>query len=79
VHRKTTENCLPSIEQTFMISCEADVVRAAALYFLHQVNMALTARHPNMSIHCLSGSSSKGTRPDIVYKKNDQTFALLLI
>lgn len=79
VHRETTESCMPSLERTFLISCEADVVRAAALYFLHPVNMALTAMYPDVLIHCLSESGSGGarTRPDIVFKKNGRTFAVL--
>jgi len=81
VLREVTENCLPSNEPTFMVSVEADVVRAAALYFLHPVNMALTARHPDASIECLAESTSRmssaNIRPDIVYRKNGRNFALL--
>ncbi|KAK1763763.1 hypothetical protein QBC33DRAFT_597178 [Phialemonium atrogriseum] len=79
VHRLTTESCMPSLERTFWISCEADVVRVAALYFLHPVNLALTARYPDVLIHCLSESGSAGARarPDIVFKKNGRTFAVL--
>jgi hypothetical protein len=60
-----------------MVSDEADVVRATALYLLHPVHMALTARHPDVSIQCLAEFASSGIRPDIVYKKDGQNFALL--
>ena len=60
-----------------MVSTKADVMRAAALYMLHPVNMALTARHPDVSTHCLAESPSPGIRPDVVYQKNGRNFALL--
>ena len=81
VRRVVTENYLPSNEPTFMVLAEADVVRAAALYFLHPVNMALTARHSDVTIECLAESTSRGSsakiRPDILYRKNGRNFALL--
>jgi len=52
-------------------------MRAAAIYFLHPVHMALTARHPDVSIHCLAEFASPSIRPDIVYQKDGRNFALL--
>jgi len=77
VHRECTENCTPSIERTFMVSAEGDVVRAAALYFLYPANVALTAMYPDVEIHCQAESSSGGTRPDIIYKRRGQVFAMV--
>jgi hypothetical protein len=78
VQQVTVQNCMPALERTHFVQCEADLIRPSALYFLHPVHMALTALHPNINIICRSESSAqKGSRPDIVYEKNGRAFAIL--
>ena len=73
----TVEHCLPTLEYTFKVSAEADVVRAAALYFIHPCNVALQAKHSDVEILCLAEFPSPGMRPDIIYRKGGRTFAIL--
>ncbi len=80
LHRKVAkiiENCGPAIEPTIFFSSEADVEHASFLYLLNGVNIALAAMFPKDSIICLSQPSQGGTRPDIVFQKNRETFAVL--
>lgn len=76
--RTQTENAyLPAIEQTFYLFTEGDVVRAAALYLLHPVNVALAAIFPRRSIYCSAELASNGTRPDVVYMDGNTLVAVL--
>ncbi|KAK4035252.1 hypothetical protein C8A01DRAFT_38274 [Parachaetomium inaequale] len=78
VQEVTIQNCMPALESTHKIECEPDVVRPSALYLLHPVHMALTALHPDVSIHCMSEPYDQNKiRPDVVYKKKGKIFAIL--
>jgi hypothetical protein len=58
---------------------EPSVVGAAALYLRHPVHIALKALHPSIQISCSSEpNATRGFRPDIEYRKNGETFAVLV-
>lgn len=88
VQKFTSKQYAPAEERSFCIQTEGDVVRASALYLLHPVNMVLEAMFPDDNIRCFAEDSQNTkhpvlptqttrTRPDILYKKNGKTVAIL--
>jgi hypothetical protein len=60
-------NSLPAVERPFLMSTEADVLRATTLYLTHPINQALNAKYEN-KIYCLSENVMGGLRCDITWK-----------
>jgi hypothetical protein len=71
------QNFMPSEEDLFAHRSEADVVRSAALYLLHPVNMALSFRAPRTykcSSEYISNTARRGNvRSDIVFFRQNGT------
>ncbi|KAI0517555.1 hypothetical protein F5B22DRAFT_603366 [Xylaria bambusicola] len=65
-------------EPSMRLACEADVVRAAALYLLHPINQVLSARYPN-DYRCNSEVAGSGVRGDVSLLKlgGRRTFAIV--
>jgi hypothetical protein len=62
------QHYMPSDEDLFVHRAEADVVRSAALYLLHPVNMALNLRSL-VTYKCCSEFKKNTVRCDIVYSR----------
>ena len=60
------QHYMPSGEDLFAHRAEADVVRSAALYLLHPVNMALNFRSP-LDYKCFSEFKANTVRSDVVF------------